>query len=168
MRIRTTVFSVLALVLTCTCYINAQASGRIETRTRLVSQLSALQNQWLTAIKNKDTAALDRLLSEEFEVWTPDQDGPLPREEFQSQAFADNLQSFRIAEMAVKSPRDGVAIESFRLETTTSNKGKALARQFFVVNVWVSEKESWRCTDSYISPVTTAPPVPPTRPTGKN
>src|SRR5690348_4097295 len=111
MRTRTTIF-LLAVLLTCACSNSAQASGRIETRTRLVSQFSGLQNQWLTAIKNKDTAALDRLLSEDFEVWTPDHDGPLPREEFQSQAFADNLQSFRIADIAVKSPRDGVAIES--------------------------------------------------------
>jgi ketosteroid isomerase-like protein len=167
MRTRTTIF-LLAVLLTCACSSSAQASGRIETRTRLVSQFSALQNQWLTAIKNKDTAALDRLLSEEFEVWTPDQDGPLPREEFQSQAFADNLQSFRIADMAVKSPRDGVAIESFRLQTTTSKKGRDIVQRFFVVNLWVSEKESWRCTDSYISRVMAAPPVPPTRPTGKN
>jgi len=65
-------FSVLAV---------AQAPGRIETRTRLVSLFSDLQNQWLEAVKKKDAAALDRLLGDEYEVWTATHNGPIPRED---------------------------------------------------------------------------------------
>src|SRR5579884_1266591 len=100
MRIRTRVVAATALVLACTSLLVAQGSGRIETRTRLVSQFSTLQTKWLDAVKAKDSAALDRLLSEDFEVWTPDHSGPIPREDWQAQAFADNLTSFRLRDMA--------------------------------------------------------------------
>jgi len=168
MRIRTTAFAIAALVWVYTPCAGAQDTGRIETRTRLVSQFSALQNQWLDAIKKKDATVLDHLLSDDFEVWTPDQGAPLPREEWQAQAFAEHLKSFRLADMAVKSPRDGVAIESFRLETTTSRNGSDVTQQFFVVNLWISEKDSWLCTDSYVSPVKSALPTGPVKPTGKD
>jgi ketosteroid isomerase-like protein len=158
----------LALGLACSFCMSAQQSGRIETRTRLVSQFSELQNQWLHAVQTKDAAALERLLSEDFEVWTPAHTGPIPLEDWQAQAFSENLKSFRFADLAVKSPRDGIAIESFRLETTTSRKGSDVTENFFVVNLWVSDKDSWRCTDSYVSPVTASASTAPTKPTGKN
>jgi len=167
MRTRAMVFAILTLASTCTPWVSAQESGRIETRTRLVSLFSGLQNQWLDAIKRKDVAALDRLLSEDFEVWTPTHTGPIPREDWQAQAFAENLKSFHVADLAVKSPRDGIAIESFRLETATSRGGSDVTQRFFVVNLWTSDKDSWRCTDSYISPVTTPPPTASAKPTGK-
>src|SRR5690348_10295845 len=110
MRTQTRMAFAIALVVVCAQWVSAQASGRIETRTRLVSQFSELENRWLNAIQKKDATALDRLLSEDYEVWTPDRSSPIPREEWQVQAFAETLKSFRIADMAVKAPRDGVAV----------------------------------------------------------
>lgn len=157
-----------ALLLTCTPWTSAQATGRIETRTRLVSQFSGLQTQWMDAIRKKDGAALDHLLSDDFEVWTPAHSGPIPREDWQAQAFAENLKSFRLADMAVKSPREDIAIESLRLETTTSAHGQDVRQQFFVVNLWIREKNHWLCTDSYVSSVGSLPAPTPVRPTGKD
>jgi hypothetical protein len=168
MRIPTLAVTMVTLVLVCSLAVNAQSTGQIETRTRLVSQFSGLQNQWLDAIKQRDAAALDRLLSDDFEVWTPDHPAPIPREEWQAQAFAENLKSFKIADMAVKSPRDGVAIESFRLETTMSSNRSTSTQQFFVVNLWINEQDHWLCTDSYVSPVAAAPAVTPVKPSGKD
>ena len=168
MRIQTLVLVMAAVVLVGAPGVGAAQSSRIETRTRLVSQFSTLQTQWLEAIKKKDTAALDRLLSEDFEIWTPAHSGPLPREDWQTQAFAEDLKTYRVTGMAVKSPRDGVAVESFRLVTTTSVDGEDVTQQFFVVNLWVSEKDSWRCTDSYLSRVAAGPTSAPTMPTGKD
>lgn len=148
--------------------MSAQQAGRIETRTRVVSQFSELQAKWLQAIKSKDAAALDHLLSDDFEVWTPAHSGPIPREDWQAQALADNLKSLRLGNMAVKSPRDGIAVASFRLETTTARNGSDVTQQFFVVNLWVSDKDSWLCTDSYVSPVQAAPTTPPVKPAGKD
>lgn len=168
MGIRSIVHAAIALVLASSFGVTAQEPGHIETRTRLVSQFSGLQAQWLEAMKKKDAATLDHLLSEDFEVWTPDHSGPIPREDWQAQAFAENLKRTRFADMAVKSPREGVAVESFRLETTTARNGSDVTRQYFIVNLWVSEKDAWRCTDSYVSPVQAAPGPAATKPSGKN
>jgi hypothetical protein len=167
MRIRNIIVASVALALACPVWVNAQPPSHIETRTRLVTQFSSLQTEWLNAIKARNAAALDHLLSEDFEVWTPGKSGPIPREDWQAQAFAENLKSFRVADMAVKSPRDGVAIESFRLDTTVSRNGSETTQQFFVVNLWVGDKDSWRCTDSYVSPVAASPPSAPAKPSGK-
>jgi ketosteroid isomerase-like protein len=153
MRIRTTFFAVVVLVLACPALVRAQGSGRIETRTRLVSQFSEIQKQWLDAVKRKDSAALNRILSEDYEVWTPAHDGPIPREDWQARAFAENLKDFHVTGMAVKALPGGGAVESFRLTETMSQSTGDITQHFFVVNVWTSEKDGWRCTDSYVSPV---------------
>lgn len=160
----------VALVLASSTLVRAQGSRRIETRTRLVSQFSEMQKQWFDAVKRKDSAALNRLLSEDYEVWTPAHDGPIPREDWQAQAFAENLKDFHVTGMAVKALPGGVAVESFRLAESRSATTGGVTKDFFVVNVWTSEQDGWRCTDSYVSPVTgpaTAQPAP-AKPTGKN
>lgn len=167
MGIRTTVFAAILSTLAYASCLSGQEVGHVETRTRLVSQFSSLQTEWLNAVKARDAAALDRLLGDDFEVWTPTQASPIPREEWQAQAFREKLRSFRVADMAVRSPRDGVAVESFRLETKTSRNGRDVTQQFFVVNLWVSDKDTWRCTDSYVSPMAAALPTAPGKPTGK-
>ncbi len=170
MQIRKSLVSIAALiVLVSSVPVRAQSTGRIETRTRLVSVFSSLQNQWFDAIQKKDTAALDQLLSPDHEVWTADHNGPIPREEWQTHAFSENLQSFRLSNMAVKALGDNVAVESFRVQTTTLFSGKPLTQEYFVVNLWTNEKNGWRCTDSYVSSVSRQPSVNggPVRPSGK-
>jgi len=151
--------SVILLILTSYLSASSQSTGRIETRTRLVSMFSGLQNQWFDAIAKKDTAALDRLLSPDHEVWTADHSGPIPRDEWQIRAFSENLKSFRLSNMAVKALGDNVAVESFRVDLTASANGKPQTQQYFVVNVWTNDKDGWRCTDSYVSPVSAQPSV---------
>ena len=53
MRIRPISFVMVALVLASSTLVRAQGSGRIETRTRLVSQFSEMQKQWFDAVKRK-------------------------------------------------------------------------------------------------------------------
>jgi ketosteroid isomerase-like protein len=128
------------------------APGRVVTTTRLVSMFSDLEDQWLTAIQKKDAAALDRLLSDDFQVWTAEPPGaPLPHEDWQAQAFASKLQSFRIRQMAVRGVSDDVAIASFVLQTSAVLDGKEVPAQHFVVDVWKRDGESWHCTDRYLS-----------------
>ena len=160
----------VALVLASSTLVRAQSSVRIEARTRLVSQFSEMHKQWFEAVKRKDSAALNRLLSEDYEVWTPVHDGPIRREDWQAQAFAENLQDFHVTGMAVKALPGGVAVESFRLAESRSATTGGVTKDFFVVNVWTSDKDGWRCTDSYVSPATeqaTAQSAP-AKPTGKD
>jgi len=149
---------------------NAQASGAIVTRTRLVTLFSDLQNQWYEAVKAKDASALDRLLGEDYEVWTPDSSGPIPREDWQQKAFARELTGFRIQNIAVRAVRDDVAVESFVVEETLLQNRRQITKRSFVVNLWSKDKNGWRCTDTYVSPVA-AQPSPHsglTTPSGKN
>jgi len=54
-------------------------------------------------------------------------------------------------------------------ETLSARTGD-ITKDFFVVNVWTNEKDGWRCTDSYVSPVAgqAATQTGPHKPTGKD
>jgi len=54
---------------------NQVAPGRVVITTRLVAIFSELESNVLTALQKKDGAALDKLLSDEFQVWTADPPG---------------------------------------------------------------------------------------------
>src|SRR5437868_15546211 len=78
---------------------------RIVTTTRLVAIFSELENDCMKAVQENDANALDRLLSEDFQIWTPSPPGhPIPREDWLKQA--EKPQSFRIRQMAVRGVAD--------------------------------------------------------------
>ena len=131
----------------------APAPPRIVTRTRLQVVFSQLETQWLKAVQAKDKAGLNKLLAEDFEVWTAASPGePLPREDWQTAALARKLVSFRIRQMAVRSVRPDVAVASFVLTETFDEAGTAREESHFVVDVWTSSGgDNWRCTDRYWS-----------------
>jgi ketosteroid isomerase-like protein len=160
----------IAILLCSACWSEPQTSGQIVTRTRLVTIFSGLQNQWLEAVQHKDASVLDRILSEDYQVWTPNSTAPVPRDEWQSQAFAEGLQSYRIRDMAVRSVRDDVAVESFVLEQSRLQNHHTVRENYFMVNVWTRAADGWRCTDTYSSPMTAVHPAGPNpvKPTGKN
>ncbi len=160
----------VAVLLRSACWSEPQSSGQIVTRTRLVTIFSDLQNQWLEAVRHKDASALDRLLGEDYQVWTPNSPGPVPREEWQPKAFAEGLQSYRIRDMAVRSVRDDVAVESFVLEQSRLQNNHSVTESYFIVNVWTKASERWRCTDTYSSPIPSTYNGHPRalKPTGKN
>jgi ketosteroid isomerase-like protein len=125
---------------------------RIVTRTRLQVLFSDLEDQWLKAIQQKDAPSLDRLLSEDFQVWTPTPPGsPMPREDWQTAAFGRKLRSFEYHQLAVRSASPEIAIASFVLTETFDQAGKSVSEDHFVVDVWAKngEGDNWRCTDRY-------------------
>ena len=149
---------VIACALIAMTYVaHAQAGGQVVTRTRLVTEFSQLQSQWLDAVRKKDSTTLDKLLADEYQVWTPTRSDPIPRDEWQEQAFRKELKSDRFRDMAVRAVTETVAVESFLLEEEVLRAGKASAERYFVVNVWTKTGDGWRCTDTYISPVAITP-----------
>ena len=103
---------------------------RIVTRTRLQVVFSSLEDQWLKAVQAKDKGALNKLLAEDFEVWTAAPPGePLPREDWQTAAMARKLVSFRIRQMAVRSARPDVSVASFVLTETFDEAGTVPRRK---------------------------------------
>ena len=57
------------------------STGRVVTKTRLVALFSDLETQLLQAEQARDEPTLNRLLGDDFEVWTPELSGdPIPRD----------------------------------------------------------------------------------------
>ena len=130
------------------------STGRVVTKTRLVAIFSDLETQLLQAEQAKDEPALNRLLGEDFEVWTPELSGdPIPRDDWQKQALAQKLSSFRIEQMAVKGMSDEIVVASFLLEETVQHDGKTKGGNHFVVDVWKKNGDAWQVTDRYSSRV---------------
>jgi len=166
---------IAAFSCTAACIAGAQpmpqtAPGHTIITTRLVATFSDLEEQWLTAVQKRDAAVLDRLLGDEFEVWTAAPPGaPMPREDWQAQAFSSQVASFRISQMAVRGVSEDIAIASFVLQETISDQGKESHHRSFIVDVWTKTREGWLCTDRYTSEVPTPASSAATdkKPTGK-
>jgi Domain of unknown function (DUF4440) len=153
-----------AALLVCICpgWLAAQdqpaprvSTGRVVTKTRLVALFSDLETQLLQGEQARDKPTLNRLLGEEFEVWTPNLSGdPIPRDDWQKRALAQKLSWFRIEQMAVKVMSDEVVVASFLLKETTQVDGKSKASNRFIVDVWKKNGDAWQLTDRYSSRVT--------------
>ena len=163
----------LLILLLSGCLVSAQAPApaRTVTATRLVSVFSQLETDWLRAIEQKDQATLERLLSKDFQVWTPAPPGePIPREEWLQQALAEKLDSFRIRQMAARAVNNSAVVVSFVLSETVEQAGKLHAGDYFIVDLWQKKDENWQVTDRYLSKVRGVPGSQQgdVKPTGKN
>jgi hypothetical protein len=133
---------------------------RVVTPTRLVTLVHGLEYDLVDALRNADSAGVDRLLAEEFEQRlgsAPHQ--PVPRAEWLQAPPQKSTGGLRISEMAVHD-RGELAIASFRLETD------APASRQFVVDIWRRKAESYELLTRYASELPSAAPVAP-RPDGK-
>ena len=84
------------------------AHQRVATTTRLVTIFSELETEWLQAVQQKDSAALERFPGEDFQELSPNVAGPVPREEWQQRALTQELQSFHLRQMAVRALRQNL------------------------------------------------------------
>jgi hypothetical protein len=142
-----------------------QKPARIVTTTRLVAIFSELENQLINAIQKKDQTTLDRLLTEDFQVWKPMSD-PVPKDDWIKEAELQKLASFRIAHMAVRALNEQTSIASFVLIPTAGQSRE----QYFVVDVWQKTADTWQLTDRYVSGTKVVATQPPAdrKPTGRN
>src|SRR5439155_25278301 len=126
-------------------------TGRIVTKTRLVAMFSELETRWLQAVQQKDETTLGRLVSEDFQVWTPQPPGaPIPREDWQKQALAHQLVSFRLRQMAVRSLSNQISVASFVLIDLIEQVWKPKSRDHFCDVVWKTDSEKYKCTYFYV------------------
>ncbi len=141
------------------------APRRIVTTTRLVAQFSDLEEQLAAAIKRKDEAAVKKLLSDDFDQWTPAPPGdPIPRDEWlHSVLNASTLESFRIRQMAVR-PLDKFELVSFVLSRKAICRGRDCSGDAFIVDLWQQQGAAPRLLSRYEAPVP-APPSPQVAPT---
>lgn len=143
----------LALLL-CAVTTLGQTPHRIVTTTRLVAIFFQNEDEWQRAIQQKDQATLQRLMSEDFQVWTPAPPGePIPREQWLQHAMAEKLGTFRIRQMAARAVNNTTVVVSFVLSETVEEAGKTHARDYFIVDLWQKKDENWQVTDRYLSQI---------------
>src|SRR5512140_1549649 len=77
-------------------------SGRTETPTRGVMKYKAMERALLQAQQEKQQDKVSRMLADDFEVWSSEQNEPTPRELWEQNATASNITWFQIRNMAVR------------------------------------------------------------------
>ena len=170
MRIFLLFLSTVPLVFSAYGQNSTAAPGRIVTTTRLVALFSQVESDLEKALQQNDSQTLNKLLSDDFEVWTPAPPGhPIPREDWLTNAAGHKSQSFRFHQMAVRGIADDISIVSFIFSETAS--GAAKNRDSFIVDVWKKAGEGWQLSDRYVSSITATGSRASTvdkRPTGKD
>ncbi|HZO80800.1 MAG TPA: nuclear transport factor 2 family protein [Candidatus Binataceae bacterium] len=145
----------------------AAPAGRIVTTTRLVAEFSDLESRLNLAIQRKDKAALNKLLSPDFEEWTPAPPGaPIPLERWMDKVLSGNVRSFEIRQMAVETIGEA-AVVSFVEARRALCDGRECASTSFVVDLWQREGGTRRLRARYASESSPPSSVTPATPSGR-
>jgi ketosteroid isomerase-like protein len=142
---------------------------RIVTATRQVSMFSALEKQMLEAVRKKDKAALQAMLTDETFINLPDAD-PLPGDDWVESVMSKDfsLKSFVVRQVNVTDLGTAAVVGYDRIQDSI-DKGKQDGGEFYVVDVWKKDGDTWKLADRYVCKVGSTPVLPtgPVRPTGK-
>src|SRR5262249_43917239 len=126
------------------------APGRtpIVTVTRLVKLFGGLENEWLTAVRNRDEPALTALLADDFEMRLASRPSePVPRAEWIKHALASPPVAWTVHNMAARDLGCAVMV-SFRLDPGGSAPG---SRPVFVVDTWAQTEGNWKVAARYVA-----------------
>jgi hypothetical protein len=123
----------LSLLALACCATFAQAPRKaISTTTRQVAMFSELESKLETAFQKQDAARLEKILTDDFEVWSPRPSGdPIARDEWLQTAPELRPQSFKVRQMAVRTFGQ-IYVVSFTLTQTISGAQQS----HFIVDVW--------------------------------
>ena len=137
---------------------------RIQTATRQVVLFSRLESDLNEAISLHDQSKLAAMLTEDFEVRTPNLAGdPIARQDWITQAASGEVpQASRTGHMAVRSFSD-TAIVDFVEQV----RGDVAPHYRFVVDVWKGSGESWQLAVRYVSNTDVSEKSGTQKPTGK-
>jgi hypothetical protein len=146
---------ILAGLLAMAGSASAQAvpSGRtVLSPTRTVTIFTKLENELLDAVQQKDSAALNKIVADNFELRTAAAPGvPTPRaESFQQWQQLAPFQS-SVGQMAVHEYGD-LMVVSF-LWKIAAPKEAALPQSVFVVDTWKLVDANWQLMVRYAAPV---------------
>lgn len=152
--------SLIGLAALALLQAQAQPQRTIPTVTRSVQLFSTLETEWLDAVSHRNVDALNKVVSEDFELRSAAAPGrPTARAEWQQQAFAAKPMESSIEQMAVHEFGE-LAVVSF-LWKIDAPKDAAVARQVFVVDTWKQTDSGWKAITRYAAPVdASAKPVP--------
>jgi hypothetical protein len=142
---------------------------RIVTATKQVTMFSALEKKMLEDVQKKDQAALKAMLSDEATIHLPDAD-PLTGDDWVDSVMSRdfNLKSFVVRQMDVVELGTAAVVGYDRIQDSTFKDQKD-GGEFYVVDQWQKDGDSWKLANRYVCKVGSVPVLPkgPVRPTGK-
>jgi hypothetical protein len=163
MKVRT-LMKVVAVI----CVLNLFASPQNQEKAQAVPAkpklqifFTELENQWLKADQDKDQAAINRIVAEDFEVWTSAPHGsPMSRADWLLEVFGKRLLSFQVKQLAVRDLSPDIAVVSFVETATYQQSATPQTEDRFIVDIWINHHggDNWRCTDRYLSRAEAVPP----------
>ena len=148
--------------------VKPKLNPRIITATKQVTMFTNLEMQFLKAVQKKDKAAVEAMLTEEFQIQMPDAD-PLAGDEWLEQVMAKDftLQNYGVRGMSVVD-LGNAAVVTFERRQDATYKGQPANGEFFVVDVWKKDGENWKLANRFVSKTSSAAmPKAPPKPTGK-
>ena len=149
--------------------VKPPVSPRIITATKQVTMFTGLENQMLQAVQKKDKAALASMVTDDCSIHLPDAD-PMPGDDWigsvMNKDFA--LKKFLIRQMSVADLGTSAVVSYDRVQESTY-QGKPDGGEFYVVDLWKQDGNTWKLSDRFVSKVGTTPYMPkgPVKPTGK-
>lgn len=137
--------------------VKPKLTPSIVTATRQVALFSGLEKKMLGAVQKKDKAAVQALLSDDFEIAMPEAD-PLPGDDWLDAVMANDfsLKSFVIRQLSVVDLGDSAIVKFDRLQQATY-KSKDEGGEFFVVDLWKRSGDSWKLANRYVGRVGNLP-----------
>jgi ribosomal protein L14 len=149
--------------------VKPSLSPRIITATRQVVIFTDLETQLLRAVQGKDQASLSKLVSDDCIIEMPDAD-PLPCDDWMKSVLSKDyvLKTFVVRQVSVVVGPDSSVVKFDRVQQSTF-KDKPEGGEFFVVDVWKKDGDTWKLANRYVSKVSSVPFMPKTdvKPTGK-
>ncbi|MDR3392555.1 MAG: nuclear transport factor 2 family protein [Sulfuriferula sp.] len=140
--------SVLPLASTWAAAADNQ-SASVPVVTRLVQIFSVLERDLEAHVQKGDAAAMETLLTDDFEMRIGAMPGnPIPRAQWLHQFTRHTGSSFDLQQMAVHD-YGSVAVVSFLLKQDKSSKS---AGDIYIVDVWKKSGNDWQLAVRYASP----------------
>jgi ketosteroid isomerase-like protein len=130
-----------------------QAKAKVSSQATVEDEFRKIENQWAEADKNKDAAALGRLLADDWIFL-----GPLGSET-KAQHLAglksgdDKLESITLIEMRVRVFGNTAVVTGREHEKSTSN-GKDTSGDYLWTDVFVKRQGHWLAVNSQDTPLT--------------
>jgi ketosteroid isomerase-like protein len=142
---------------------------RIITATKQVTMFTGIERQMLQAAQKKDKAVLGAMMTEDCSIHLPNAD-PLDGEDWVDSVMNKDfvLKSFVVRQMTVADLGNAAVVSYDRIQESTY-KGQNDGGEFYVVDLWKKDGDSWKLSDRYVSKVSSTPYMPkgPVKPTGK-
>lgn len=140
----------LALALTWPAASSAQGTAAVPTVTRLVKIFQQLETQFAQAAHAGDTAVLEALLADDFELRVARRPAePVPRAEWLAAIQQHPAPDARIEQMAAHDHGAIVDVSFLLRPVSVGSNTSSGAAPLFVVDTWARDGDGWRLKVRY-------------------